>query len=155
MDISEIRYSYRTKIHIFQISDMSRQICPFLAMDISEMDISVSYKTSPDDVRGIGNPIYPFPISCFSVIPPFLLDPHIAVMTACPTKISSRCLVSVWCPFLLHLLGQKEMKKNGYIMCIWLVLTAREVAIKSCKLISLYVFKELPWQSKLFLSICF
>jgi hypothetical protein len=33
MDILEIGYSHRTKIHIFLNSDMSRPICPFLAMD--------------------------------------------------------------------------------------------------------------------------
>ncbi len=39
-------------------------------MDISEIG-------SHDDVRGIGNPIYPFLISCFSVIPPFYPTPHL------------------------------------------------------------------------------
>ncbi len=38
-EISEIRY-IQTKINFFQISDISRPICPFFAMDISEMDIS-------------------------------------------------------------------------------------------------------------------
>jgi hypothetical protein len=43
MDISEMmrsEVSEVSEIRYIQISDMSRPICPFLAMDISEMDIS-------------------------------------------------------------------------------------------------------------------
>jgi hypothetical protein len=62
-EISEIRY--------IQISDMSRQICPFLALDISEMDISEMTSSDVSEFRYvhfryvhflINHPFYPTPV---------------------------------------------------------------------------------------------
>ncbi len=73
MDISEMmtsEVSEISEIRYIQISDMFRPICPFLAMDISEMDILEMTSS-----KGIGIQICPFPICPFNDKPPFLPDP--------------------------------------------------------------------------------
>jgi hypothetical protein len=63
MDISEMmtsEVSEKLEIRYIQISDMSRPMCPFLAMDISKMDRSEMTLS-----KGIGIQICPFPICPF------------------------------------------------------------------------------------------
>jgi hypothetical protein len=77
MNISEMMTSEVSEIleiRYIQISDISNPMCPFLAMDISEMDILEMTSS-----KHIGIQICSFRICPFYDKPPFLPDPEISL----------------------------------------------------------------------------